>query len=728
MLLELKARLAGGSRRVNQKRLAEVIKERDEAREQVERLRSAYRRALEQLALMRRRIFVAKAERAETAGLQMAFDALLEQAKQMQAQLGERTPSLEPAETEQKDDDTANPSRDKGQDQAKSHARRQLAESALPVVRVEITDPDLEGVAERIGFEESYRLGYQRGGPLRILVARAIYKVALTVEPDAPVAADSGASGSELVSDGANPAVAASVEAEPAASVADETEEVVTAAVPQQSGVSADLGPQPSDQLAPAGHADPAAGVGDKPASAMPPSPGCPRARGRREGHPVAPAQGQSGCAGTSEAGGTGAAGADERCRDTPPQRCRGPTQQGRGDTGSERTFTLVTAAVPKELIRRALLAPSMIAHLLVSKYMMGVPFYRLEQKFALEGFPLDRGMMCRYAEDVGATLGAIVLAARAEAFAHAFCLSTDATGVLVQPPPSDDGKRQACRKGHFFVILADKDHIFFEYTKAHTSAAVTSMFKGFTGYIQADAHAVYDALFRGNTDQQTSVPQDSQTPTEVGCMVHARRRFWDAAVCKYEIGLEGLRRIDAMFAVDRPLWSLPPAQRKARRDILLRPMVDAFFAWAKAQHAVTLERGLVLSALGYVIRQEQPLRRFLDDGRLRMENNSAERQIRPIACARKAWLFFGSDDHAQAAANLFSLIASCKLYGLDPETYLADVIRLMPYWPRDRYLELSPKYWARTRSTLRPEELALPIGHITVPPPVAAEEQSVSH
>jgi hypothetical protein len=148
----------------------------------------------------------------------------------------------------------------------------------------------------------------------------------------------------------------------------------------------------------------------------------------------------------------------------------------------------------------------------------------------ALQGEPLDRGTMCRVAEDVGASLGAImgaslgaiVLAARDEAMATAFCLSTDATGVAIQPTPLADGKRQPCRKGHFFVILADNDHVFFEYQPRHTSAAVCEMFRGFSGYIQADAHAVYDALFRGPSgptlfDEATGPP----LPSEVGCWSH---------------------------------------------------------------------------------------------------------------------------------------------------------------------------------------------------------------
>lgn len=157
----------------------------------------------------------------------------------------------------------------------------------------------------------------------------------------------------------------------------------------------------------------------------------------------------------------------------------------------------------------------------------------------------------------------------------------------------------------------------------------------------------------------------------------------------------------------------------------MVRPLVDAFFLWAKGEQPKVTERGLVASALGYALRQEDALRRFLDDGRLRLDNNAAERALRTIAIGRKNWLFCGSDDHASAAANLFSLFASCKLHRLDQEAYLSELILVMPYWPRERYLELTPKYWARTRARIDAAELDSCVGPITVPPPLPAEEKA---
>jgi transposase len=381
------------------------------------------------------------------------------------------------------------------------------------------------------------------------------------------------------------------------------------------------------------------------------------------------------------------------------------------------------TAPMPKETFPRSLAAPSMLAHVLTEKYCDGLPLHRIEDRLARDGFPLDRGTMSRWVEDAGATAGATVIAAaRAEAWRTAFCIATDATGIPVAPEPREDGKRQPCRRGHFFVQLADRDHVFFEYAAKETSATLLEMFEGYEGYIQADAKSVYDVLFR-----EPEPPDDDAAERrrgkriEVGCWSHARRKFWEATCTKSEVAREGLARIGYMFALEDAWRRDPPDVIQRMRSHNLRAHLEDFFAWAEVEHErVREQRGLVRSALGYALRQKEALLRVLDDGRLQLENNRSERELRRIAVGRKGWLFVGSDQHGEAAGHVFSLVASARLHRLDPERYLRDLFRVLAHWPKDRYLELAPKYWAQTRSRLDPGELAAEIGPLAVPPPLA--------
>jgi hypothetical protein len=334
---------------------------------------------------------------------------------------------------------------------------------------------------------------------------------------------------------------------------------------------------------------------------------------------------------------------------------------------------------------------------------------------------------MCRWVEDAGATAGATVIpAARDDAFRTAFCMATDATGVAVQPERRLDGQRQACRRGHFFVLIADRDHVFFEYTPKETSAVVEEMFRGYSGYVQADAKSVYDVLFREPPKPPDDDPIDVRQ--EVGCWSHARRRFWEAACAKSEVGREGLARIARIFDLEGAWRNDPPDVVLRLRRQHLRPHLEAFFAWAQVEHlSVLSQRGLVRSALGYALRQKDALMRVLDHGRLVLENNRSERELRRIAVGRKGWLFVGSDAHGESAGHIFSLIASARLHRLDPEAYLRDLFRLLAHWPRDRFLELAPKYWPLTRARLDPAQLAAEYGPLTVPPhlPLPSQQQT---
>ncbi|MCB9609005.1 MAG: transposase [Polyangiaceae bacterium] len=210
--------------------------------------------------------------------------------------------------------------------------------------------------------------------------------------------------------------------------------------------------------------------------------------------------------------------------------------------------------------------------------------------------------------------------------------------------------------------------------------------------------------------------------PTEVGCWSHARRKFFEAAFAKLAIGREGLVYLHKIFEVERRCRAgkPPPSTIKTRRQQHLAPLIDAFIDFAKQHYEREKKRrGPARAALGYVVRQEGPLRAALTDGRLRIDNNWSERELRKVVRIRDAALFAGSTAHAENAGAHLTLIASAKLHHLNPREYVRDLIRVLPCWPDDRYLELSPLFWAQTRARLDPDELAAEVGWITVPDPI---------
>jgi len=540
------------------------------------RLLAAYHEALLELQMLRRRIFVASAERIDTKQLELEFAHKQAELDALADKLGEASPPCPPGTPSVSSDTSepppssppptppAKPDRPK----TKPKGRRDVRALPIPEERHELLDPTLEGRAERIGFEETHQIGWRKPGPVRIVVARAKYRL-------------------------------------------------------------------PS------------------------------------EGGPQTPAS----------------------------------------------PHTLLTTPMPPRTFPRLLAAPSLLARIAVGKYCDGLPLHRQEACFARAGLDLDRGTMCRWMEDLGMTTGCVALAAKKHAFETSFCISTDATGIAIQPEPLPTKARQPCRRGHFFVMVADRDHVIFEYVPRENSAAVRELFRGYSGYVQADAKNTYDVLFQ--TPDPGAENEPAEVCHEVGCWSHCRRRFYEAAIGKDRLGREGLWRIHKLFELEEHWKDEPPAMRKELRDRHSRPLLDAFFAWAEVEYdKVKGKRGLLRSAFGYAVRQKSALRRYLDDGRLRLDNNVSERELRAIAVGRGAWLFVGSDDHAQATANLFTLIASCKLHRLDPEAYLRDLVRVLVHWPRDRYLELTPLFWAQTRARLDPRELELPFGHLTVPDP----------
>ena len=335
--------------------------------------------------------------------------------------------------------------------------------------------------------------------------------------------------------------------------------------------------------------------------------------------------------------------------------------------------------STPSLPIARGLAGPGMCAHTIVARWQDHLPLHRLEQVYARDGVELARSTLVGWHEKLAALVQPVVAAMREDAFDSPY-LCTDATGVLVQA-------KEQCRRAHFWVAIAPGKHVLFDFTRNHTKSAIDQVLAGYEGYLVADAHAVYDHLY------------DRGDVTEVNCWAHARRYFFKAMQSEPERALAGLKMINLLFRVERSIADEPRGKRERIRKKHSAPVVERFFSWCDLQWPSLIEDSPLYAAVRYARNQREGLSRFLHDGRLPLDNNISERELRRQAVGRKNWLFVGSDDAARVNATFTSLLASCRMHGVEPWTYLRDLFCLVPEWPAGEALALAPAYWAKTRA-----------------------------
>jgi transposase len=358
---------------------------------------------------------------------------------------------------------------------------------------------------------------------------------------------------------------------------------------------------------------------------------------------------------------------------------------------------SVVIASVPDAApVDKGLAGPGLLAHVVVSKYADHLPLNRLEEAFERQGVHIARSTMCDWVEQVADLLRPIA-DAMAKASQSAHRIHTDDTGIPVLAPG-------ATHKGHVWVYVADDDYVVFRYTARRKSDGPLEFLKGYTGYVQADAANLYDRLF-GDAEGADAKP----AATEVGCWAHARRRFFDAQVTDRERALIGMGFIKKLYEADRVVMKRPPVRRTAERQRLSAPVLDAFKAWLDAEALVVLPKAPIADAIGYTRNQWGALTRFLEDARLKLDNNIAERQLRRVAVGRKNWLFAGSQNGAERGCVLYSLLATCKLHGVNPFDYLRDVLMRVNNHPARDVLDLSPKAWKQKLQDLDAARYATP-------------------
>ena len=226
----------------------------------------------------------------------------------------------------------------------------------------------------------------------------------------------------------------------------------------------------------------------------------------------------------------------------------------------------------------------------------------------------------------------------------------------------------------------------FFEYSRSRAGEYPQKHLAGFVGVMQADAFSGYSA------DEARRRPAPI---IEAACWSHGRRNFFDLAkLNKAPIAVEAVRRIDELFEIERTINGKTPEQRLAVRQAQSKPLIIVLEAWLRNQRDRLSSKSDTVKAINYCLTRWTAFTRFLDDGRICLSNNAAERAVRGIAVGRKNWNFAGSDAGGQRAAAVYTLIETCKMNDVDPQAWLADVLARLPDHPAKRIDELLPWHW----------------------------------
>ncbi|MGA8870070.1 MAG: IS66 family transposase [Candidatus Acidiferrales bacterium] len=339
----------------------------------------------------------------------------------------------------------------------------------------------------------------------------------------------------------------------------------------------------------------------------------------------------------------------------------------------------VAAAEKPAAPIEKGLPGPGLLAHVAVSKYGDHLPLNRLESIFERHGVQLSRKTMCDWmaacaelVSPVWERMKEIVLTSKA--------VQTDDT-----PVPVLDRERTRTRTGRIWTYVGDRNgpYIVYDYTGNRSREGPEEFLRGYRGYLQADAYAAYDAMFKNQRDLN-----------EVACWAHVRRYFFEAQTSDLCRATVMLAYIQLLYEVEREARNATAEQRRELRQAKSLPILEDIKNYLQTEKPKVLPKSPMGVAIDYTLSNWEALLRYTEDGDLKIDNNGAERSLRPIVVGRHNWLFYGSDKGGRTAAVLSSLIATCKRLRVEPFAYLRDLFTRISAHPHHRVDELLPDKW----------------------------------
>ena len=348
---------------------------------------------------------------------------------------------------------------------------------------------------------------------------------------------------------------------------------------------------------------------------------------------------------------------------------------------------TITQPPAPFHPIARGRAGPDLLATIMHAKFGEHQPLNRQSERFALEGIDLSVSTLADWVGACTSALSPLVTLIAAHVLAAERIHGDDTTVPVLA--------RGKTITGRLWVYLRDDlpfggrapPGAIFHYSPDRGGKHPCLHLKNYVGILQADAYAGFNDLYH-----------EARKPgpiTEAACWAHGRRKLFVLAdVAKAPLAIEAVRRIDAIFDVEREINGLSAEQRHAIRQVRVAPLVTSLEDWMRGERARLSRHADVAKAMDYMLKRWAAFTRFLGDGRICLTNNAAERGLRGIALGRKAWLFAGSDRGGERAAAMYSLIVTAKLNDVDPRAWLADVLARIADHPVQRLHELLPWNW----------------------------------
>jgi transposase len=354
----------------------------------------------------------------------------------------------------------------------------------------------------------------------------------------------------------------------------------------------------------------------------------------------------------------------------------------------------------PFHVLPRGFAGPSLLAMVLFEKYGQHQPLNRQSERYRREGVDLSLSTLADQVGGCAALLRPLYDLIRAHVLAGSRMHGDDTTVPVLAKGRTTTGRAWVYVRDDRPFGGPDPAAAVFHYSRDRTGEHPEGHLEGYAGILQADAYAGFNRLYAADRRPGPLI--------EAACWSHARRKFFVLADVAAKargkllviapLALDAVKRIDAIFTVERGINGLPAAGRLAIRRQRVAPLVDDLEEWMRTERARLSRHADVAKAMDYMLKRWAAFTRFLDDGRICLTNNAAERALRGIALGRKAWLFAGSDRGGERAALMYTLIQTARLNDIDPQAWLSDVLARINEHKITELDALLPWRWAAER------------------------------